>query len=218
MVAQSEDIVRMKQLASWFERHGKEIPNIDRLILKLRKDQQVGHLVNAEFVKRFHEDPIYAITDVESSDGTYDVDIQLDNRINIQTWHGQSTAGHLIEHAFEPRDKAWGGREGNISPRGGVKTDWDTDENVLFRKLNQLPNDKLGIVLLHERFIGFTFLPEWMQKIPQNKCVIKFFNEIHDSQVYGVAVSYYSDKFQFLDEIKQIISSLGYNFKGSNIP
>jgi len=50
------DVARMKELAKWFEQHKNEIPNSYRLIHKLRNDQQVGHLVNVEFVKRFCDD------------------------------------------------------------------------------------------------------------------------------------------------------------------
>ncbi|MDE2588499.1 MAG: hypothetical protein KGL95_02380 [Patescibacteria group bacterium] len=47
------DVVRMGELAKWFEQHKNEIPHSDRLFHKLRNDQQVGYLVNAEFVKKF---------------------------------------------------------------------------------------------------------------------------------------------------------------------
>ena len=96
---------RMEELACWFEENGTTIPNISRLIHKLRNNKQLGHLVNAEFVKLFHENQNYKITDVEASTDNRDVDIELDKKINIQTWHGQSTAGHIMEAQFD--QNAW---------------------------------------------------------------------------------------------------------------
>ena len=55
MQLNEQDSQRMKELACWFEDNGTAIPNIDRLISKLRDNKQLGHLVNAWFVKRFHE-------------------------------------------------------------------------------------------------------------------------------------------------------------------
>ncbi len=218
MTTDPEDIAKMNELAQYLEQHKSEIPNCDKLVQKLQGNQQEGHLVHAEFVKKFYDNGTYQITDIEVKDGTHDIDIQLNGTINVQVWHGQSTAGHIIERVFDPDEKKRQISLGNVSPLGGVKTDWDHDEQVLFRKLNQLPNDRLGIVLLHERFTGFTLLPDWMPKIPENKCVIKFLNEVHDWKIYGVAIVYHSDCFQHLEEIKKIIDSLGYNFKGENIP
>ena len=216
-----EDLKHMEQLADWFEEHQSEIPNCDRLIHKLRKNQQLGHLVNAEFTKRFHEDGAYKVTDVEASDGTHDVDIQLDDRINIQTWHGQNTAGHIIESQFDHKGRERNIRLGNISSLGGVKTDWDKDCEVMSKKLKQLPDDKLGIVLLLDRFVGVTVLPEWWQEIPDNKCVIKLNFTSYDAgfqNVYGEAIVYHSNNFQQMEEAKRVIASLGFNFKTENIP
>lgn len=217
---QPDDIEKMKKLASWLQQHKDEIPNSDRLIHKLKHNQQLGHLVNAEFVKRFHEDGSYKITDVEASDGTHDVDIELDGTINVQTWHGQSTAGHIMYSQFDKNGKERNTRLGNISDLGGVKTDWDKDCKVMVKKLNQLPDDKFGIVLLLDKFVGVTVLQEWWQEIPENKCVIKLNFSSYDAgfqNSYGEAVVYHSDNFTSLEEAKKIINSLGFSFKAVNI-
>lgn len=216
-----EDLKKMEDLAKWFEEHKTEIPNSDRIIHKLRSDKQLGHLVNAAFAKQFHEDGTYKVTDIEASNGIHDVDIQLDSRINIQTWHGQSTAGHIIESQFDSKGRDRNMQLGNISLLGGVKTDWDKDCQVMSKKLKQLPDDKFGVVLLLHRFVGVTVLPEWWEEIPDNKCVIKLFDVSYDQSnevKYGIAIVYHSNSFRYLEETKKIISVLGYNFDGENIP
>jgi len=145
----------------------------------------------------------------------------LNGEINIQTWHGQSTTGHIIESQFEQKDKERNIKLGNISPLGGVKIDWDKDCKVMSKKLKQLPDDKFGVVLLLDRFVGVTVLPEWWQEIPDNKCVIKLNFTSYDpgfKNVYGEAIVYHSDGFQNLEESKKIIASLSFNFKAENIP
>jgi len=221
MEINQDDFKHMNQLADWFEEHKEEIPNCERIIQKLRKNQLLGHLVNAEFAKRFFIDGVYKITDIEASNGIHDIDMQLDNRINIQTWHGQSTAGHIIESQFDEERKQKNTQLGNISSLGGVKTDWEKDCQVMSKKLKQLPDDKLGIVLLLDRFVGVTVLPEWWEEIPDKKCVIKLSFTSYDvgfNNVYGEAVVYHSNNFQQMEEVKKVINSIGFSFKAENIP
>jgi hypothetical protein len=211
------DLKKIDDAIAFLQTQGKSIPNIDRLIQKLTKDKKIGHLVNAEFAIRFHKDGTYKITDIEVETGTHDIDIQLDGMINIQTWHGQSESGHIMESLFEPNGIKQNLAEGNITPLGGVKTDWDKNEGKLFKKLAQIPDDSnLGILLLHERFVGFPILPEWKEKIPSNKCIIILSNTTDGAHTYGVAVVYCSTNFTKMKEVEKIISAAGYSFKGAN--
>lgn len=221
MKVNSEDSNRMNELANWFEQHEDQIPNSSRIIHKLKNDQQLGHMVNAEFAKRFHEDETYEVTDIEASAKNHDVDIELNKKINIQTWHGQSTAGHIMESQFDKQGQERNEQLGNISPLGGVKTDFDKDCLVMKKKLEQLPDDDLGIVLLLDRFIGVTVLPKWWDEIPGNKCVIKlnFASYDADSQkIFGNATVYHSKNFKEMEEVKKIISVLRFNLRAENIP
>ena len=132
------------------------------------------------FVKKFHEDATFSVTNVEDSTGVHDVDIELDDKINIQTWHGQSTAGHIMEAQFDKKGRERNDRLGNITPLGGVKTNFKNDCDVMNKKLAQLPDDKLGIVLLLNRFIGLVILPEWWEEIPPNKCLIQLIDNMRN--------------------------------------
>ncbi|KAF6247106.1 hypothetical protein C6990_05345 [Nitrosopumilus sp. b3] len=196
----------MEQLAAWLEDNKNKIPNSEILIHKLRKDQQLGHLVNAEFVKRFHDNGTYKVTDVELSTGNHDIDIELDNKINVQTWHGASVASHNI-------------KRGKVGRLGGVPDDWDKNESVLKKKLGQLPNDKLGVLLLLQSHTGFTFLPEWHRDIiPKNKCVISLHAESWEPFIAGtfpIAEIHINKDFQNMNEAKKIISAIGYNYKAT---
>lgn len=201
------DLARMEELAKWLEQNKNDIPNCDRLIQKLRNNRTLGHLVNAEFVKRFHENGSYKVTDVEASTENHDVDIELNKSINIQTWHGASVASHNIAR-------------GIASKLGGVPDDWDQNADTLRKKLNQLPDDKLGILLLLEAHTGFTFLPEWHQDIiPVNKCVISIHMESLEPLVMGIfpiAEIHVNKEFKDLDEAKKIIAAIGCNYKGTH--
>ncbi len=221
METDPDDLQKMSELANWFEQRKNEIPNIDRLIHKLRNDQQLGHLVNAQFVKQFHEDGTFRVTDVEASTGDNDVDIELDHKINIQTWHGQSTAGHIMESQFDRKGMQRNVRLGNISPLGGINSDFDKDCQVMKKKLSQLPDDNFGMVLLLDRFVGMTIFPDWWDEISDNKCVVKLSYVSHDTgfdNVYGESVVYHSDNFQQMNKAKEIIKALKFNFKAENIP
>jgi hypothetical protein len=205
MPVHPDDLQKMQVLAFWLEQHQSEIPNCDRLIQKLREDQQLGHLVNAEFVKRFHENGTYRVTDVEVSTGNHDVDIELNSAINIQTWHGASVASHNIAR-------------GIVGELGGVPDDWNQNENTLKRKLGQLPDDKLGVLLLLQAHTGFHFLPEWHDLIPENKCVISLHTESLEPFVVGmipVAEVHQNKEFKDLDEVKRLISAIGYNYSAA---
>lgn len=157
--------------ALWFEQHA-DIVHADRIVQKLRDNSTPGHLWHAAAARAFYKDGTYAITDLEASDGTHDVDIQLDGAINIQTWYGQHVHGHVISDQFTESGRARNDRLGYVTRLGGTHTDFDQDCKVMRKKLSQLPGDKLGFLLLRSGFIDFFILPEWCKDIPNNKCVI----------------------------------------------
>lgn len=146
-------------VALWFEQHA-DIVHVDRIVQKLRDNPTLGHLWHAEAARAFYKDRTYAITDLEASDGTHDIDIQLDGAINIQTWDGQNVHGHVISNQFTESGRARNDRLGYVTPLGGTHTDFDQDCKVMRKKLSQLPEDKLGFLLLRSEFIDFFIPPE----------------------------------------------------------
>ena len=55
MMANDEINKKADEYISYFEKHKEDIPNIDKLIKLLKSDNKTGHIVHAEFVKRFFE-------------------------------------------------------------------------------------------------------------------------------------------------------------------
>lgn len=187
--------------AVWFEH--TRIPHAERMIQKLRDNPTDGHLWHATVARQLYEDGTYTITDLEASSGAHDVDIQLNNAINIQVWYGQNVHGHVIEKQFTESGRAHNAKNNYVTRLGGTHTDWDKDREAMFKKLSQLPDDKLGIVLLSAKFIDFHALPEWCDDVPNNKCVVNTMRSL-------VAVPCCSRDFQRKHEVRKIAGILGY--------
>lgn len=185
----------------FFEREGKKIPNIERLINLLKSDPKPGNLVHAGLTKIFFQDGAFEVTNVEVKGGGKDVDIELDNKINIQVWHGASTATHNII-------------KGKMSSLGGVPVDWDKDEKKIFDKLTQLPNNNPGFLINYNYHMGIQFmLPEWKQKIPENKAIIELFHVNHGDGIQNEARLHCSGDFKYTELAKKIATSLGFHLK-----
>ena len=178
-----------------FKHLTNKIQNISRLITLLEKDPKHGHLVHAELLKRLYEDKSFKITDVELKTNNKDVDIQLNNMINIQVWHGASIPTHNII-------------KGKISKLGGVESDWDKDEGKLFKKLNQLPDDNPGFLVCNDYHMGINLLPEWLKKIPDNKAVIQIYRNRYNEVITEYALLHCSEDFKFINLTKRLCSAL----------
>ena len=227
-------------MGSWLESRVADIPNVKKLIKILRSNPKEDHLIHAQFIKLFFNDGTYKITDVEKkSNGkpSTDVDIELDNTINIQVYHGTTPTNNFILNQDDPETINRYLESLNIksdgiliSPSGGVPASEDNNEKPLFKKLSQIPNDKLGIVFLMTKAFEYHLLPESCNKIPKNKCVIIFncskFNNLLQAYEYlncdfenieGIATVFCSEDFQHIEEIKKIIKILGFEYGGKNI-
>ncbi|GBE18020.1 hypothetical protein BMS3Abin16_00608 [archaeon BMS3Abin16] len=187
---------------TFFEHNKISIPNIELLINKLKNDRKDGHIVHAVFVRRFFEGSDFEVTDIEKHNG-YDVDIELDNYINIQVWHGGSVASHNISRMMA----------NSVEVSGGVPTDWDKDKKVIFKKLGQLPDNEPGFVICYHSGIGISFLPEWYPKIDDNKAVIGCHLERYglNVDVYEMAKIYACDNFKHGPLAIKICNALGFN-------
>jgi hypothetical protein len=187
-----------ESIANWLESKKDEIPNVEKLIVKLRKNKgQEGHTVHAQIIKQIHNSNQFQITDVENNSGKYDVDIQLDNSINIQVQYGASVSWYNSE-------------QGKVSELGGVENDWDKDKEVIFSKINQLPDTGTGIMFQFARGMGSVVLPEWVNKIPKNKVLVLSHLEQVGEKIVGVADIFYSDNFQDIELVKKVVESAGF--------
>ena len=147
MMANDEINKKADEYISYFEKHKEDIPNIDKLIKLLKSDNKTGHIVHAEFVKRFFECNKFKVTDVEKKYNDYDVDIELMNaslisrilyifvlkywRINLQIWYGASFSTHELDRkGLEAKEETIEGKKVRVW-RGGVPTNWNADEEKI---------------------------------------------------------------------------------------
>ena len=196
---------KRKEILRWVKENRDEIPNLGNLYSKLADEGSDGHYVHAYYVYKLHNCGRYKITDIEATtDDGHDVDIQLDGRINIQVWHGMNTAGHILASLLEPdtaKSKGIGKHLGAPADQGGVPTDPERDEKKMRAKLAQLPDDALGILLLHSGpFHYYNYIPN--EDMPAGKCVIKVV------PATSMAELHYSPEFDRLEEVKGVLSCL----------
>lgn len=183
----------------FFEKNRTSIPHVERLINILRSDLKPGYLVQAKITKIFFESDDFKITDIEVRTNK-DVDIELDGKINIQVWHGASVGSHNI-------------RNGKVSKQGGVETNSEQDEKVIKKKLAQLPDDKPGFVICEDNCPGIDVLPEWSEKIADNKAIFQIFYSKRDNDIQPDAFLHCSKKFKHMDLAEKIASALGVAIK-----
>ena len=181
------------------------MPNLDRLYNKMVKEGAVGHYVHACYAKRLHECGRYRISDIEASTGGHDVDIQLDGWINIQVWYGMNVHGHIMEALLmsgTPESDAVIRNLGAPTDLGGVPSDYGHDEKKIRKKLAQLPDDTLGILLLRGGPFG-CHIPFPPDDIHANKCILNVGS-------IGLATELHcSPAFSHFEEINGIAECLG---------
>jgi len=198
IMSSSNEMERKSQeYIDYFERNTARIPNIERLVKILKSDKNPGHIVHAEFVKRFFEGGVFKITDIEVKCKGIDVDIELEHDINLQIWHGASVSTHNII-------------KGKRSALGGVETDWVKDELKIKEKLNQLPNKEFGLLICYNFHIGIVLLPECINNIPDNKAIGELFHTKCDGTYQNEARLYYSSTFKYPSLAEKVISALGF--------
>lgn len=166
---------RRKEILRWVKENLDSIPHLDRLHSKLVAEGTDGHYVHAYYVYKLHNCGRYKITDIEATTDEHDVDIQLDGRINIQVWYGMNKHGHGALSLLEPgtaKSKAIEKDMGTPTDLGGLPTDLENDEKKIRSKLAQLPDDALGILLLHSGPIEY-WIPIPSEEMPAGKCIVK---------------------------------------------
>ena len=196
---QREDILR------WVEANRHTVPNLGRLYNKMVNGGTDGHYVHAYYARKLHGCEHYKITDIEATAGGHDVDIQLDDRINIQVWHGMNTYGHIVESLLKPgtpKSEAIGQHLGTSTELGGVTTDFESDEEKIRAKLAQLPDDAPGILLLHGGPRSYD-IPIPPKDMPANKCIINV------NSATGMAELHCSPQFRHLEDAKGVVGCLG---------
>ena len=192
-----------------------------------------GHYFQAKVTRWFHEGDYFTITDVEVSSDNYDFDIEiadeLGGRYCIEVWQGRSK----LHHAMRENTVIMGvyngevhSHEGSVPQRlrdvasdhGAVSMNSKQDLPKVWKKLKQLPDDRIGfLVACRERGV---FPPERSQSdfpvvpldcIPDNKCIIVLnFGSDEESSKRGTAFVIHNPAFEAIEVAKQIIQSLEF--------
>lgn len=195
---------RSNEYITYFENNKNRIPNIDRLIKRLKRNSP-DEIVHAETVKRLFEGGKFRVTDIEVTNKVgnrnTDVDIELNNNINLQIWHGASVSTYNIMKG----------------ETGGVRTDWNKDKEIIEKKLKQLPDNEFGLLICYDRYLGINVLPEWIEKIPDNKAIAELYHVDYGGGIRNEAMLYHSDNFRYFDLSKEILLALGYPVKAINL-
>ena len=192
------------ELLSWARDNRDSVPNLGRLYNKMVSEGADAHYIYAGYVKRLHECKRHRINGIGAPAGGHDVVIQLDDRINIQVWHGMNAHGYVMEGELlpgTPKSDAVRRRLGVPTDLGGVPTDFEYDEKNICEKLAQLPDGTLGILLLCGGRFDY-WVPLQQEEIPASKCILNItntgFTELHHSPAFG-----------HLEEINSIAECLG---------
>ncbi len=192
-------------LFRWVKENRTRVPNMDRLYDKMASGGSYGHYVHAHYARRLHDCARYRITDIEASTGGHDVDIQLDGWINIQVWHGMNAHGHILAaqlHPGTPQSIDVGQRLGVPTNLGGVPTHLEHDGAKVRKKLAQLPDDTLGILLLHGGPFAY-HIPTSPEAIPASKCILNICGRGATSELHC------SSAFDHDDEVRNVADCLG---------
>ena len=192
------------ELYNWAKENQNIIPNLGRLYRKMASEGTDDHYAQAHYAKKLHECGCYRISDIEMPTDKHDVDMQLDGRINIQVWYGMNAHGYVMEAQLRPgapQSDTIGKHLGTPTDEGGVPTDFEHDKKTIHKKLARLPDDTLGILLLHSGRFG-CWIPLRLE-IPANKCILNIDN------MGFVAELHCSSAFNHLEEIKNIVECLG---------
>ncbi|MBU2565336.1 MAG: hypothetical protein KJ655_03670, partial [Candidatus Thermoplasmatota archaeon] len=111
--------ITRKELISFLKGNLSSIPDTHKLIHKLnQKKPNDGDLVHAWLIERIYYSNQFEITGVELTGTNYDVDIELDNKINIQVWYGASYGSHRLLEINDIKVKSFS---------GGIKTNLEGD-------------------------------------------------------------------------------------------
>ena len=197
----NKEIIRV---IKFLEENLRFIPGCNGFIDRLKKRNNQNDLIQALIIERYYIGGKFHITKIEHKPSVNkDVDIELNNLYNIQVWHGSTD---IIHKAF--RNESYRTR--------GINVNHEVNKRYILKKLNQLPDDNIGLVLIYHYFgFGFDFDYYINQfDIPKNKAIVIIKRVENNIGISESADIYISNNSKIEQIIKDIIS--GANFRISN--
>ena len=152
------DDLRISQIDYFENTNG--LVGVDVLLNNLRRHKPYAFIIQAMVTQQLIGCPYFNVVRIENQDNGYDVDIETGNA-NIQVWFGDITKSELelfSSNITENPDMAIE-RYRYHGPKKLQEWEWDKDEGkcvsgikynmkMLRKKLDQLPPNKLGILLI----------------------------------------------------------------------
>ena len=149
-------------LIAWADQTGRTASginaNVERLYNKIkgRSDPNKGGsglFLQTELTKKIWNGLHFTVTSVEHNYKTgqtrnIDIDIELDGKFCVQVWSGIRTEGLITMGEFDNDSRLKNLQRGLTTQFGGLGGDADRDWIGLESKLNQLPDDRPGFVVV----------------------------------------------------------------------
>ena len=206
--------------------------NVERLYNKIKGRSDPckggsGFFLQTELTRKLWKSLHFTVTGVEQNykmDQTrnIDVDIELDGKICIQVWSGIKTEGLITMGEFDSNSRQKNLQKGLTTRLGGLGGDADRDWIGLESKLNQLPDDRPGFVVIGypiwPSFHRYHIEPKYCQGISPNKCIIVLDIDLCESSLLGRSILYYHPNCSCVDIAKTISRDIGFKPCASNPP
>ena len=204
--------------------------HLDRLYKKIKGRCEPwkggsGFFFQAELVKNLWDSTSFSVTDVEhnykkNGARNIDIDMELNDDLCIQVWSAMKTEGLITLGEFDSNAKLLNLQKGLKTELGGLGGDPDRDWIGLEDKLNQLPDNRLGFVVvgypiwitIHRYHIE----PKYCQGIPANKCVIVLDIDLKAASLTGYSTLYYHPKCTCVSTAEAFSMEIGFKPSAHN--
>jgi len=87
------------------------------------------------------------------------------------------------------------------------------DKQKLEKKLKQLPDKGLGLLINYDYHLGINVLPEWVEQMPENKAVAELLHVDYGNGVQSEARLYFNSDFNHYKEAEKLLNALGFSVK-----
>jgi hypothetical protein len=199
------------EIIAFLNQNLSEVPGANHFIEKLKNRRNEDDFIHAQIIKRIFESNKFKITGIDLSlqrynddkgiNEKFDIDIELNNEYYIQIWHGASYSSHRVKEIMDSSN----------SYSGGVPSDFLADSKNIDKKMRQLPNNNLGVVICYPRYgLGLDILPS---KIPKNKAFVEIMCVEAKNGISELAGIFISEDFNYQDVVIAIVKSAGFTLR-----
>lgn len=204
--------------------------NLDKLYKKIKGRCEPwkggsGFFLQAELVRILWSSTRFSITDVErnykiNKTRNIDIDMELNSNLCVQIWSAMRTEGLITLGEFDNNTRLLNLQKGLTTKLGGLGGDPDRDWIGLEDKLDQLPDDRPGFVVvgypIWPTIHRYHIEPEYCQGIPANKCVIVLDFDLNATSLTGHSTLYHHPKCICVDMAKAISKEMGFEPSAHN--